>query len=36
MPLSAGDRLLALYIAIDIWLFHKTDQLTDYLRRTTA
>jgi hypothetical protein len=31
---NAYGHLLALYIAIDIWLFHKTNEITDfYLRR---
>jgi hypothetical protein len=29
------DHLLAAYIAVDIWLFHKAPQITDYLKRIT-
>jgi len=29
-----SNKLLALYIAIDVWLFHKAPQITDYLKRT--
>lgn len=31
-----SDRLLALYIAFDIWLFHKAPQINDYLKRIAS